>query len=165
MTHSNSLFHRIYILYREDLHRFAFFLCGNVQDAQDICAETFLRMWTAKAPPKMATMKSYLFTIARNIYLQKHRRDKKRQALDDDILDPTPPFDLAVADRKILAKTLRAMQTLSEVDRSILIMKAYHGMPYQAIAGVVDLSVATLKVRVHRAREKLARQLSKGEPQ
>jgi RNA polymerase sigma-70 factor (ECF subfamily) len=50
--------------------RFALYLSGNRSDAEDITSETFVRAWTSSARIRTNTVKGYLFTIARNFYLQ-----------------------------------------------------------------------------------------------
>jgi RNA polymerase sigma-70 factor (ECF subfamily) len=51
---------------------------------------------------------------------------------------------------------LRALRQLPEIDRAALLMRSQHGMPYEEIAQALDLSTANTKVKVHRARLKLA---------
>jgi RNA polymerase sigma-70 factor (ECF subfamily) len=52
---------------------------------------------------------------------------------------------------------LEALQSLPEADRAALLMHAQDGMPREAIASALGLSIAAVKVRVHRARIKLRR--------
>jgi RNA polymerase sigma-70 factor (ECF subfamily) len=69
-------------------------------------------------------------------------------------------------DRRISAQTqmelsaevlavLAALQQLPEMDRTVLLMRALDGMPYEEIAETLGISVVTAKVKVHRARSKL----------
>jgi RNA polymerase sigma-70 factor (ECF subfamily) len=55
-----------------------------------------------------------------------------------------------------LARVLRALQELPEADRAALLMRADEGLTYEEIATALELPVATVKVKVHRARLKLA---------
>jgi len=56
-----------------------------------------------------------------------------------------------------LRVTLKALQGLPEVDRAVLLMHVQDDMPYAEIAAALDLSVAAVKVKVHRARVELHR--------
>jgi RNA polymerase sigma-70 factor (ECF subfamily) len=47
------------------------------------------------------------------------------------------------------------MQELPEVDRAALLMRAQEGMSYEEIAHALDLSLAAVKVKIHRARQRL----------
>jgi RNA polymerase sigma-70 factor (ECF subfamily) len=50
---------------------------------------------------------------------------------------------------------LAALQQLSEMDRTVLLMRALDELPYEEIAATLGISVAAAKVKVHRARLKL----------
>jgi RNA polymerase sigma-70 factor (ECF subfamily) len=55
-----------------------------------------------------------------------------------------------------LDRTRDAIQTLSEVDRTALLLRIQHEMPYDEIARILEIPLTTAKVKVHRARLKLA---------
>ena len=61
-----------------------------------------------------------------------------------------------------LDRVLRALQEFPEVDRAALLMRADEGLPYEEIAVALHLPVATVKVKVHRARLKLAKIRNQG---
>jgi RNA polymerase sigma-70 factor (ECF subfamily) len=50
---------------------------------------------------------------------------------------------------------LAALQQLPEIDRTVLLMRAFDEMPYEEIAETLGIPVASAKVKVHRARLKL----------
>ncbi len=66
-----SDFQYLYETYATDVYRFAYWLCGDAVDAEDITSETFLRAWTHRATIRTETMKAYLLSIARNLYLER----------------------------------------------------------------------------------------------
>ena len=149
-------FEALYAHYSRDIFRFALYLCGNQAEAEDIASETFARAWNASGKIRAATAKSYLFTIARNCYLEGLRRGAMQARLDETTPDSTarPYTD---AERRIeLRRVLGALQKMPEVDRTVLLLRVQEGMPYQAIADAVGLSLSAVKVKVHRARLKLA---------
>jgi RNA polymerase sigma-70 factor (ECF subfamily) len=55
-------FEELYIAYSPDVYRFANWLSGNTNDAEDITAETFTRAWMNFAIIRTETLKAYLFT-------------------------------------------------------------------------------------------------------
>jgi RNA polymerase sigma-70 factor (ECF subfamily) len=76
-------------------------------------------------------------------------------------LDETTPDSTANpyadAERRIeLNRVLGALQQMPEVDRTVLLLRVQEGMPYQVIADAVGLSLPAVKVKIHRARLKLA---------
>src|ERR1039457_6010421 len=83
-------FSSLYKKYAPDVFRFALYLSSERGEAEDITSETFVRAWTSPEPIEMATVKGYLFTIARNLFLQELRKKSRRIALDDELRDPQP---------------------------------------------------------------------------
>lgn len=147
----------LYSRYSADVFRFALYLSGNRAEAEDITSETFVRAWTAPEPIRMATVKGYLFTIARNLFLQGRRKTARQVELSDELRDPgAGPHARAEHDSE-LAAALVALQQLPEVDRAALLMRAQDEMPYEEIARALGISLASVKVKIHRARLALAR--------
>ena len=60
-------FESLYKSYAPQVRRFALFLCGDAALADDITSETFVRAWIGQGKIRGATVKAYLFTIARNL--------------------------------------------------------------------------------------------------
>lgn len=58
------------------------------------------------------------------------------------------------------ARTLAALQTLAEIDRAALLMRAEDSVPYEDIARALDISLPAAKVKVFRARLKLSQLLN-----
>ncbi len=148
-------FEALYAKYFWDIYRFALYLCGNRADAEDIASETFVRAWNAAGKIRAATAKSYLFTIARNFYLEGLRRGARQTHLDETMPDSTAnPY--ADAERQMeLHRVLGAVQQLPEVERTVLLLRVQGEWSYQEIADAVGLSLPAVKVKIHRARLKL----------
>jgi RNA polymerase sigma-70 factor (ECF subfamily) len=157
-------FHDLYRRYAGDVRRFALYLSGNAALADDITSETFLRAWSSVERIREATVKAYLFAIVRNLYLLELRRSSRHVELEsfDDVLQSTEGSQEDRLDRQTaLAMLLRALRTLPEVDRAALLMRTQNGMSYEDIAEALQLSLSSAKVKVHRARLKLASLLSR----
>lgn len=154
-------FEQLYERYAADVHRFSLYLSGDPAQAQDITSETFVRVWTAQGRIRVATVKAYLFTIARNLYLQMAREAARREVLDERIADPQPSPEEQSESRSDLRIVLRALQQLPEVDRTALLMRTQDEMSYEEIARALQITVAAAKVKIHRARLKLAASIDK----
>jgi RNA polymerase sigma-70 factor (ECF subfamily) len=151
---------QLYHAHSADLYRFALFLSGDPAVADDLVAETFVRLWNARARVDLATVRGYLFTIARNLYLQERRGRRPAAELNEALADRGPgPEALALA-RAELRTTLAALQGLPELDRAALLMRAGDGLDYDEIGAALGLSPAAVRVRVHRARQRLAAALA-----
>jgi len=149
-------FHSIYNKYFDDVYRFSFWLSGSASEAEDITAETFARAWVVRGELRAATLKAYLFTIARNLFLKQHRNYRRLQPIDETVLDSQPGPHEIIESRSELETTLKALQQLPEVDRTVLIMRAQSGLSYEEIAQLTRLSLSAVKVKIHRARLKIS---------
>ena len=155
-------FHELYKSYARDVYRFALYLSGDHSLAEDVTSETFIRVWSSAEPVRFATVKAYLLTIARNLCLMERRRSSRQQVLDERIPDSGQSVSRKVEAKDELNRVLRALQGFPEADRAALLMRADEGLSYEEIAAALALPVATVKVKVHRARLKLAQIRSQG---
>jgi RNA polymerase sigma-70 factor, ECF subfamily len=149
-------FHDLYQQYSDDIFRFALFLCGNAADAEDITAETFTRVITGKTVLRASSVKGYLLTIARNLYIESKRRQSRMTELPVDLVDKHPSIEKAYADQQKLSALLVYLQSLAETDRAALLFRV-DGLSYSDTANALDISLAAAKVSVHRTRLKLAK--------
>ena len=148
-------FQDLYKTYVPDVYRFAYWLCGDTVDAEDITSETFLRAWKHREKIRTETMKAYLLSIARNLYLERLRKHKLHIELSDAMPDPTPGVVKRSEQREELERIQKALQQIKEVDRTAFILRVQHEMSYAEIARVLQLSLSAVKVKVHRVRLKL----------
>lgn len=149
-------FHELYESYAHDVYRFALYLSADPALAEDVTSETFIRVWTSPEPVRFATVKAYLLTIARNLCLMDRRRSSRLEGLHDSIPDSSPSITRKTEVHDELDRVLRALQEFPEADRAALLLRAQEGLSYEEIAAVLSLPVTTVKVKVHRARLKLA---------
>lgn len=148
-------FHELYEKYSRDIHRFALYLTGDPALAQDVTSETFIRVWSSPNPVRLTTVKAYLLTIARNLCFMERRRTSRLRELDETFTGHGNIAHEAEA-REELEQVLRALQEFPETDRAALLMRASEGLSYEEIAAALQLPLATVKVKVHRARMRLS---------
>jgi RNA polymerase sigma-70 factor (ECF subfamily) len=151
MTEIEDLYER----YAGDVRRFALYLCGDMAMADEITSDTFVRAWMASDRIRQPTVKGYLLTIARNAYVDLLRRAARHSQLDENMPDTRISPQAQVEQSAEVRAALAALQQLPEMDRTVLLMRALDGMPYEEIAETLGISVVAAKVKVHRARLKL----------
>ena len=150
-------FHSVFGRYSQEVYRFALYLSGDAALAEEITQETFVRAWVMPGEVSGGTVKAYLLTIARNLYRAELRRAARHERLDGALPDLRPDARTVAWGRMDLDTALTALRTLPEPDRAALLMHAQDGLSHAAIAESLGLSVAAVKVRIHRARIKLRR--------
>jgi RNA polymerase sigma-70 factor (ECF subfamily) len=155
-------FHSLFDRYSQDVYRFALYLSGDPSLAEETAQETFVRVWVMPGEVRGGTVKAYLLTIARNLYLAERSRAARHVGLDSDLPDPKPGPEAVAWGRQELEAVFLALQELPEADRTALLM-LQDGLSYAVIASALGLSTAAVKVRVHRARIKLRGMCSRTE--
>jgi len=144
-------------LYREHapaVHRFVLALSGDAAAADDVTAETFVRVWSTRDRIRHETVRAFLFTIARRLWLQGVRGRWRARPLVDEHLDRSPDPEARAASRVEWERMRRRLARLDLDDRAALLMRA-DALSYEEIARVLDISAGAAKVRVHRARKRL----------
>jgi len=147
----------LYERHAADVYRFALYLTGNRADADEIASETFVRAWIASGSIRTATIKAYLFSIARNLHVERLRRRARHGEMPADVRDRAPGPEVVAEGRSELSAVLSALQAMSEIDRAAVLMRA-EGVAYDEIGRALGLTSAAARVKVHRARLRLAEQ-------
>ena len=146
--------------YSDNVYRFILKNLRHEDDAQDVVQSAFEKMWRFRVDVDFKTSKSYLFTIAYNQMID-HIRKVKRIQLKDSFNERTSVYDKPANNvRKVLEQ---ALATLSEVQRSLVLLKDYEGYSYDEIGKITSLSESQVKVYLHRARLQLREYLVKPE--
>jgi RNA polymerase sigma-70 factor (ECF subfamily) len=148
-------FQDLYTAYAPDVYRFAYWLAGSSVEAEDITSETFIRAWIRFDTIQTETLKAYLLTIARNLYLEWRRKERFQADLEDIHPDTRPGPEQLAEDQTVLETALTILRTLPENDRAAFILRIQHDLPYAEIARILQLSESAVKVKVYRTRKKL----------
>jgi RNA polymerase sigma-70 factor (ECF subfamily) len=159
--------------YEKRVYNFAFRLCGNYDEASDIAAETFVRLYNSLNSFRGdSSFITWLFRIITNIYLDQRKRQRARpnQSLESMIEleensvrrqyeDPAPSPEERAEGRERTEILQAAIQTLPDYQRLMIVMYHVEGRSYEEIAEVMDLPIGTVKSRLNRARLSLREKL------
>jgi RNA polymerase sigma-70 factor (ECF subfamily) len=148
-------FQELYETHARDVYRFSLWLAGDSSEAEDITSETFVRAWARSGKIRTETLKAYLFTISRNIYLEQRRKRKKHVVLKDVYPDPASGPEERTETIHRLRRVEEILQSLPEIDRSAFVLRVQQELSYDEIARVLETSLTAAKVKVHRVRKKL----------
>ena len=150
-----------YRAHKEKLFGYLMRLTGDYQLSRDIMQESFTRYLENYGAVKQQP--SLLYTIARNAFFDEARKDRRNKDRHPESEADTPDPEQQFLVREEYRKVVSAMQALEKNERDILSMVISTDMTYREIARVTRTSEANVKVKVHRARNKLRKTLSAGE--
>lgn len=144
--------------YQGDIWRLCFHLLGNSSMADDVTQDAFVRafrfMHRYRGDSKFST---WLFSIARNCALDEIRRNQRRRKIADVMVAQPARAEVRT---ELGIEVREAVMGLPMDLREPLVMIDILGQSYAEVAESMDVPVGTVKSRVHRARDVVARLLS-----
>lgn len=124
------------------------------QVADDVVSETFTVAWRRLGDVPEPPL-PWLLVVARNILRDTVRAEARRVSFTAEWMSWVEPAEADIAEEvSERSALLKALATLSEDDRELLILSAWQGLTTAQAAAVVGCSPITLRVRLHRARKR-----------
>lgn len=137
---------------RDKLHRSALKLLKNDEDAKDAIQDTFFNLWKNEPPESDAEARNKLFTVLRNICIDRLRRPPtiamNGPEIENLTVQPDFPEDMERLE-SLLANGLTLIQ------QKIYTFVVHDGMEYEDIASTLNMSVEAVRMTMSRARKKI----------
>lgn len=142
---------------KDKLYRLALRITLDKAEAEDIVQETLVRVWeNSRQGFDRKSIKAFSLTVCRNLALDTARRaGHGNVTIDEDIEQLAAGMTDHSDAKERLALVRKLMDSLPEVQRSIMELRDIEGMTYQEIAEVMDISDSQVKVYLFRARNKI----------
>ena len=160
-------FKRLYDSAFPVIFRVAFRVTNSAEAAEDLCQESFFRLYERNMVfPNPEEAKYWLIRVVKNAslnYAKRKERERKayQRAFKEDTRQEETGEGLLVK-KETSEEVKKALEVLPENLRMVLILKEYAEMNYKEIGRVLGISEGNVKVRVFRARERLAAILEGG---
>ena len=164
MSSAEERFTALFEATRLPLLAYAVRRVADPADAADVVAETYLVAWRRLDDvPAGADARPWLFGVARRVLANYHRGERRRVALADRLRDSLTTALVPAEVTESQSCVVAAMEQLSEDDREILRLVAWEDLARDEIAHVMGLSRAAVRLRLHRARRRLAAAMAASE--
>ena len=163
-------FNQLVVRWERPIYGLAYRVLGREEDARDVCQEAFLRAFRSiKGFRGQAKFSSWMYRNALNLcrdWMRKERRTGFIQPPEDVALTESrlvDPISETVEDliiRRDLGRSVsKVMATLSEDQRTAIVLKEYHGLTFQEIADLLECPLSTVKTRLYQGLGVLRRQI------
>ncbi len=139
-------------LYSDNVFRFILKNIRDEEKAKDIVQDAFEKMWHKIDEIDVLKSKSYLFTTAYRRMIDIIRREKK-QGNWDEVSEQSYSHEGNYSDLSEILQ--QALAKLSEIQRSVIMLRDYEGYDYKEISDITKLSLSQVKVYIFRARKQL----------
>jgi RNA polymerase sigma-70 factor (ECF subfamily) len=161
---------RIVRLHWRRVFNVAYKFVGKHDEAEDLTQDIFIKIFKSLGTfDRRANFQTWLISVSRNLCIDHYRSVRKeRQTIDRDVdandlspatHEPGPMASLEQQDRVVLLR--QALGSLPESLRTAVVMRDIQELSYQDIATRLNLPEGTVKSRINRGRNELARQIKR----
>jgi RNA polymerase sigma-70 factor (ECF subfamily) len=160
-----AAFIEIYERYKDGVFRFAYHLLDSAERAEDVTQECFIGLMRSPArfDSRRASLRTYLYSAARNLAFKQFRNLSGEVPLEDRNSGDSPsssgPLHELLAE-ELSAEVQKAIAGLAPLQREAIILFEYEGQSLADIAAIAGTDVGTVKSRLYRARDRLRRDLA-----
>tara|TARA_R110000787_G_scaffold59922_8_gene135852 strand:+ start:18109 stop:18621 length:513 start_codon:yes stop_codon:yes gene_type:complete len=154
---NQKVFEKIFNTYAKDLRRFLFFKTRDMDLAEDILQDSFIKLWDNCNNVNPEKAKSFLFTVAQNMFFNHKKHEKvviehQRRSVKSSNYE-TPEFLLV--EKEFLVKIEEAISDLPEKQKEVFLLSRIEKKKYKEIAEMLGISVKAVEKRMHLALMKM----------
>jgi RNA polymerase sigma-70 factor (family 1) len=135
------------------IRNYLYYLSGDIGLAEDLAQDVFLKLWEYRGKVDDSTVKSLLFRIAKNLFINSHKRKvidlKFISKQTDNIENESPQYILELKEFDI--RLQRAISNLPEQCRTFFLMNRIDDLKYQEIANNFGISVKAVEKQISKA--------------
>ena len=148
-----KIYDTVFMSHSEHLRNFMYYKSGNLQRSEDIMQDAFIKLWTECTNVPFEKAKSFLFTVANNLFLNQEKHKKvvlkfeKRNIVSNNV--ESPQFLMEEAEFEKQLKD--AIDSLPDGQREVFLMNRIDKLKYKEIAERLDVSVKAVEKRMHKA--------------
>ena len=153
----SKAFEELYSNYSKSLYNFIYYKCGSQDQAEDLVQEAFIKMWNNCAKIIFEKAKSFLYTVANNLFLNEVAHKKvilkynKIPTVDSTNEDP----EFILEEKEFMVKLQNAISSLTDGQREVFLMSRIDKKSYKEIAELLSISVKAVEKRMHGALLKM----------
>jgi RNA polymerase sigma-70 factor (ECF subfamily) len=163
----HQAFNRLVMCYQNLVYNFLYRLAPNWDDIDDLAQEVFVKVYhSIKKLKDRSQFKSWLHSIAVNVYVDEQRRRKKRQerfVLDERLLEtrsnPKENPDQSLERKELHSHLQNAINQLPEEFKLAIVLREIQDLSYEEISKTLKCSIGTVRSRIFRGRQLLQQML------
>ena len=133
---------------------YAYLLCGNVKEAEDLVQDAFVKVFSRRRAPEAATSESYVRRAILTLYLDQYRRRRRWSGIKHlvGVADRQESAELATSAQLDVAVALDA---LTPRQRACVVLRYYDGLTEAETAHALGVSAGSVKSQTSRGLERM----------
>ena len=159
---NQAAFSQIVNKYQKPVYNICYHMLKNAEEAEDAAQEVFLRAFSKlDTYDEERQFSTWLFAIASHYCMDRWKKRRFQLVAWDDLKNMLSDRETAQPEKVMInieaSQEVRDMlQNLRPDYRMVVILKYWHAMSYEEIAGTMDTTVSTIKSKLFRARKMMA---------
>ncbi|UII76774.1 sigma-70 family RNA polymerase sigma factor [Flagellimonas sp. HMM57] len=152
-----KIFNRIFDLNSQTLCNYLYYQCGDLQQAEDLAQEAFIKLWDNCKKVIVEKAKAFLYTVAKNAFYNQVAHKKvvleysKIPRSSSNIETP----EYKIEEREFMEKLQNAINALPEGQREVFLLNRIDKKTYREIAEMLGVSQKAVEKRMHKALVKM----------
>ncbi|MCF6349888.1 MAG: sigma-70 family RNA polymerase sigma factor [Flavobacteriaceae bacterium] len=147
----SKVFESFYKIYSKDLKRFLYYKFGDLNTAEDVMQDAFIKLWNncKKVPYNKA--KSFLFTVANNLFLniKKHEKVIRKNQIHLVKSNSNETPDFLMEEKEFQLKLEKVINDLTSKQREVFLLSRIEKKKYREIAEMLEISIKAVEKRMH----------------
>jgi len=143
--------------YSKTLFNFIYYKCGDAKQAEDVVQESFIKLWNNCADVLFEKAKSFLFTVARNFFLNEvaHKKIVLQHKMNPvrDRTDETPQY--LMEEKEFMVRLEKVIADLPEKQREVFLLSRIDKKKYSEISDMLGISIKAVEKRMSQALVRL----------
>ncbi|MDC1416643.1 sigma-70 family RNA polymerase sigma factor [Flavobacteriaceae bacterium] len=148
-----KVFEAIYNTYAKDIRRFLFYKTQDLDKAEDILQEVFIKLWENCSKVDYHKVKSYVYSIANNMFLNEKKHEKVVLNFNNNNgkFDTNESPEYILLEKEFMEKLENTISALPEKQREVFLLNRIEKKKYKEIALHLGISVKAVEKRMHQA--------------
>jgi len=140
---------------------YIYYKCGDMQQAEDIVQDTFIKLWENCAKVAYENARAYMYTVANNAFLNQvaHKKVVLQYQKQTTKIETNQDPEFVLEEKEFLKKLNKAIADLKEKQRVVFLLSRIDKKKYSEIAEILSISIKTVEKRMSLAlatlREKI----------